>query len=266
MNPLENYKEINKNSWNNKIEAHYQSEFYANESFISGRNSLNEIELNLLGDLQGKKVLHLQCHFGQDTISLTRLGAKAVGVDLSDEAIEKAQELADITKSDATFICCDIYDLPKYLDEKFDIVFTSYGTIGWLPDMDKWAKVVASFLKPNGVILLVEFHPYVWMWDDNFEEIKYNYFNKEVIVETLDGTYAEKNAPITQQYVMWNHSLSEVMQSLIRQKLQIESFTEYDYSPYNCFNKTKEIAPNKFRIEGFEDKIPMVYAIKGIKK
>ena len=132
--------------------------------------------------------------------------------------------------------------------------------------MDKWAKVIANFLKPHGMVLLVEFHPYVWMWDDNFEEIKYNYFNKEVIFETLDGTYAEKNATITQQYVTWNHSLSEVMQSLIQQNLQIESFSEYDYSPYNCFKKTKEIAPNKFRIECFDDKIPMVYAIKGIKK
>ncbi len=261
MKPQENYKEINKNSWNNKTDLHYNSEFYDNESFINGRNSLNDIELDLLGNLEGKTVLHLQCHFGQDTISFTRLGAQAIGVDLSDKAIEKAKELAKITDSKATFICCDIYDLPNHLDQKFDVVFTSYGTIGWLPDMNKWAAIIQQFLKPNGTFLLVEFHPYVWMWDDNFEKIKYNYFNKEVIVETEEGTYADKKAPISQQYVMWNHSLSEVMQSLIQHKLQIVSFNEYDYSPYNCFQNTVEIAPNKFRIEHFGNKIPMVYAI-----
>lgn len=261
MKPQENYKEINKNSWNNKTDLHYNSEFYDNEGFIKGRNSLNNIELDLLGNIEGKTVLHLQCHFGQDTISFTRLGAQAIGVDLSDKAIYRAKELAEITNSNATFICCDIYDLPNHLDQKFDIVFTSYGTIGWLPDMNKWASIIQQFLKPNGTFLLVEFHPYVWMWDDNFEKIKYNYFNKEVIVETEEGTYADKKAPISQQYVMWNHSLSEVMQSLIQHKLQIVSFNEYDYSPYNCFQKTIEIAPNKFRIEHFENKIPMVYAI-----
>jgi len=266
MDPFKHYQEINKNSWNNKTDAHMASDFYANESFIKGRNSLNEIELNLLGDINGKSILHLQCHFGQDTISLTRLGAKAVGVDLSDKAIEKAEQLAKITKANAAFICCDIYDLPKYLDQKFDIVFTSYGTIGWLPDMDKWAAVIDHFLKPNGAFLIVEFHPFVWMWDDNFETIKYNYFNKEVIVETEKGTYADKNAPIEQQYVMWNHSLSEVMNSLLKNNLQIDSMNEFNYSPYNCFNKTKEISPNKFRIEHFNDKIPMVYAIKATKK
>ena len=112
--------------------------------------------------------MHLQCLFGQDSISLSRLGADVTGVDLSDKAIESAKKIAEDTHSDARFICCDIYDLPNQLDEKFDIVFTSYGTIGWLPDLDKWAKIVSWFLKPNGQFVFVEFHPVVWMFDDNF--------------------------------------------------------------------------------------------------
>src|SRR5690606_21841820 len=123
MNTEHHYIEINRQSWNNRTEAHLKSEFYDMEGFLQGKTSLNEIELNLLGDIQGKSILHLQCHFGQDTISLSRLGATATGVDLSDKAIESARKIAKDTHSDAEFICCDIYDLPNHLDEKFDIVF-----------------------------------------------------------------------------------------------------------------------------------------------
>jgi 2-polyprenyl-3-methyl-5-hydroxy-6-metoxy-1,4-benzoquinol methylase len=154
-----NYLEVNRNSWNNRVEAHLKSEFYDMEGFMKGNSSLNEIELKLLGDVKGKSILHLQCHFGQDSISLSRMGARVTGIDLSDKAIQKAEEIAKATQTDAKFICCDLYNLPKHLDEKFDIVFTSYGTIGWLPDMDKWAKIVSQYLKPGGQFVFVEFHP-----------------------------------------------------------------------------------------------------------
>lgn len=124
MNSEENYKEINRQSWNNKVPSHLQSEFYDLPGFLNGKTSLNEIELKLLCDINGKSILHLQCHFGQDTISLSRLGAYVTGVDLSDKAIESAQQIAKDTKSNAEFICCDIYDLPEHLDKQFDIVFT----------------------------------------------------------------------------------------------------------------------------------------------
>ena len=256
-----NYIEINRQSWNNRTDIHLKSEFYDLENFINGKNSLNTIELELLGDLKGKKVLHLQCHFGQDTISLTRLGAKVTGIDLSDKAIENAVQIAKKTNSDATFICCDIYDLKNYLDEKFDLVYTSYGTIGWLPDLNKWAKIISEFLKPNGQFVFVEFHPVVWMFDDNFEKIDYRYFNSGAIIASENGTYADKNANIRQEYVMWNHGIGEVITSLIKNGLEINSFNEYDYSPYDCFNKTVEFETKKYRIEHLENKIPMVYSI-----
>lgn len=266
MDSEQNYIDVNRQSWNNKVDSHLKSAFYNLDGFLKGESSLNDIELGLLGNLQGKTILHLQCHFGQDTISLTRLGAEVTGVDLSDKAIENAERIAKETNSNAHFICCDIYDLPNHLDKEFDIVFTSYGTIGWLPDMDKWAKIVSKFLKPSGQFVFVEFHPVVWMFDDNFEKIGYNYFNSGAIVETESGTYADKNADITQDYVMWNHAMSEVVKSLIKSGLEINSLDEFDYSPYNCFNKTIEIAPGKFRIGHLENKIPMVYAIKATKK
>lgn len=260
------YIEINRQSWNNRTDIHLKSEFYDLDGFLNGKTSLNEIELKLLGDIKGKTILHLQCHFGQDTISLGRLGAAVTGVDLSDKAIESAKRIAKETNSDAKFICCDIYDLPNHLDEEFDIVFTSYGTIGWLPDLDKWGKIISKFLRPNGQLVFVEFHPVVWMFDDNFDKIGYRYFNSGAIIETENGTYADKNADITQSYVMWNHGLSEVLNSLIGNGLEINSLDEFDYSPYNCFNKTIAFEPKKFRIEHLNDKIPMVYSIIATRK
>ena len=266
MNPENNYIEINRQSWNNRTEKHLKSEFYDLNNFLKGKSSLNNIELNLLGDIKGKTILHLQCHFGQDTISLGRLGANVTGVDLSDKAIESAKQIAEDTHSNAKFICCDIYDLPNHLDEKFDIVFTSYGTIGWLPDLDKWAKIISKFLKPNGQFVFVEFHPVVWMFDDDFNKIGYRYFNSGAIVETQSRTYADRNAELTLTNVSWNHGISEVLNSLIKNELEIKSLDEFDYSPYNCFNKTVEFEPKKCRIEHLGDKIPMVYSITATRK
>lgn len=260
------YIDINRQSWNNRLDSHLNSDFYDMEGFLAGNTSLNPIELELLGDLSGKSVLHLQCHFGQDTISLGRMGARATGVDLSDKAIAKAKELAEQTGVQAEFICSDIYELPKHLDQQFDIVFTSYGTIGWLPDMDKWAAVVSRFLKPGGEFVFAEFHPVVWMFDDNFEKVGYNYFNTGAILESESGTYADREAEITQEYVMWNHSMGEVVNSLITNGLEIRVLNEYDYSPYNCFNHTVEAGPKKYRIKHMDDKLPMVYAIRAIKQ
>ena len=260
-----NYLKTNKQLWNNKTEVHVNSEFYDNENFINGKSSLNSIELELLGDVKGKSILHLQCHFGQDTISLSRLGAKTVGVDLSDKAIETAKDLAKQTNTTAEFICSDVYDLPNHLNQQFDIVYTCYGTIGWLPDLDKWAKVVCQFLKPGGQFVFVEFHPVVWMFDYDFKKIEYNYFNVEPIIEMEVGTYADKGANIKQESVGWNHDLAEVLNSLIKNGLTINQFNEYNYSPYNCFNNTIKVAPNKYRVEHLDDKIPMVYSLVATK-
>lgn len=261
-----NYIEINKDSWNRRTEAHIHSDFYDVAGFLQGNTSLNDIELSLLGDIRGKSILHLQCHFGQDTLSLGRMGATVTGVDLSDKAITAAREFAIKTNVNATFICCNIYDLPQHLDQQFDIVFTSYGTIGWLPDLDKWANIVSRCLKPGGRFVFAEFHPVVWMFDDDFKTVGYNYFNTGPIVETESGTYADRNADLHQQYVGWNHGISEVLNALINSGLELNSFAEFDYSPYNCFRETVESEPKKFRIKHMENKIPMVYALTATKK
>ncbi len=258
---MENYLDINRNLWNAKVDSHLKSDFYFVKEFLQGRTSLNSIELKLLGDIKGKKILHLQCHFGQDSISLSRLGAKVTGIDLSDKAIEAAKNLAKQCGTDTEFIISDVYDLPNVLDQEFDIVYTTYGTIGWLPDLEKWAEVISHFLKPGGQLIFVEFHPVVWMYDNDFASVKYSYFNEEAIIETNEGTYADKTADLANVEVSWNHSLSEVLTSLLTKNLVLQKFQEYNWSPYPCFQHIEEIEKGKYQIPQFGNKIPLVYSI-----
>lgn len=260
-----NYIDINKKLWNRKTDIHYDSDFYDVKSFVKGKDSLNPIEIELLGDIEGKKILHLQCHFGQDTISLSRHGALATGVDFSENAIEKAQKLNEQLGTNAKFIQSDIYKLSEILDEKFDIVYTSYGVIGWLPDMKEWAKIIDYFLKPKGKFIMVEFHPIVWMFSYDFEKIEFNYMDSNPIIEELEGTYTDRNAEIKKESVSWNHGLSTVVNSIIKTGLKITDFKEYNYSPYDCFENTVKICERKFKIKGLEDKIPMIYSLKAEK-
>jgi 2-polyprenyl-3-methyl-5-hydroxy-6-metoxy-1,4-benzoquinol methylase len=255
------YLAINKKLWNEKTEIHVTSDFYEMEDFLQGKNTLKPIELALLGDVRGKSILHLQCHFGQDSLSLSRMGAKVTGLDLSDTSIRKAQELNEELGLDATFICSDVYSAKDHLQEKFDIVFTSYGTIGWLPDLDKWADIVSHFMKPNGRFVFVELHPVVWMYEDQFKHLMFSYFNKEAIIETTPGTYAEHDADIELTEIGWNHPLSEVFNSLMNKKLKITHFKEYDYSPHKCFKGMVEKAPGEYIVEATGGKLPMCYSL-----
>ncbi len=190
---MQDYIQTNKILWNKKTAIHIHSDFYDNENFLKGKTSLKDIELALLGNIKGKKILHLQCHFGQDTLSLARMGAQVTGVDLSDAAILEAQKLATQLKlsQQVQFICCDVNELDKHLDEQFDIIFTSYGTIGWLPKIDKWGQLIAHFLKPKGQFIFVEFHPVLWMLDDGFQQLAYPYFNTQVFHEEYTTSYTD---------------------------------------------------------------------------
>lgn len=260
------YFEANKEAWNKRTAIHKDSSFYDLDSFKKGKSSLNMIELEGLGDVRGKKILHLQCHFGMDSMSWEREGAIVTGVDLSDAAIALARDIAADLKLQTQFICCNIYDLPEKLDDAFDFVFTSYGTIGWLPDLDKWAIIIAKYLKPGGVFYIADFHPVLWMMDYDFTRIQYNYFNTEVIAEETSGTYTDREAPIRSKEYCWNHPFSEIFTALIGHGLAITEFKEFPYSPYNCFNNLEQGTDGMWRIKGMEEKLPMMYAIKAVKQ
>ncbi|MCB0545583.1 MAG: methyltransferase domain-containing protein [Saprospiraceae bacterium] len=265
MENYDQYFEANRQAWNLRTGVHKDSEFYNLDAWKNGATSLTSIELREVGDVKGKSLLHLQCHFGQDTLSWARLGAGVTGCDLSDEAIACARQLAEETKLPAKFVCCNVYDLPQHLEGKYDIVFTSYGVVGWLPDLDRWAAVINHFLKPGGMFYIAEFHPVIWMFDEQMERFKYPYHNSGVIQSENVGSYSDRYANIQYTDYGWNHSLSEVINSLTGQGLQIRFLNEYPYSPYDCFDKTVKGDDGFFRIQGLEGIIPMVYSIQAIK-
>ncbi len=260
------YFDANKDAWNKRTLVHKDSSFYDLVTFKAGKSALNKTELDELGNVTGKSLLHLQCHFGMDTLSWAREGAIVTGIDFSDEAINTAQQLSEELNIPANFICCNVYDTLQHLPEQFDIVFTSYGVIGWLPDLDRWAAVIAQSLKPGGIFYMVEFHPVVWMMDEDFNFIKYHYHNEVVIAEEKSGTYTDRDANIHYSEYSWNHSISEVLNALIKQGLALQHFNEFSYSHYNCFNKTVQGDDGNWRIAGLENKIPMMYSVKAVKQ
>ena len=262
---MENHFTINKTLWNTRTPIHAASDFYALADFKAGMSSLNEVELGELGNVKGKSMLHLQCHFGMDSLSWAREGARVTGVDFSETAIALAQTLSDELNLEVRFLAANVYDMKNQLYEQFDIVFTSYGVLCWLPDLEKWAETVAHFLKPGGTFLIVEFHPLASMIDFNTLEIKYSYFNDHAVVEVPQGTYADPEATIGLEEHTWNHSLDEILGALQAHRIHIASFREYPYSAYNCFPGLTQDARGRWRLAGSKLQLPLMFSVKGIK-
>jgi ubiquinone/menaquinone biosynthesis C-methylase UbiE len=249
--------------WDKNTPIHLNTAMYAMESFRSGRCSLINIEREALGDVRGKSLLHLQCHFGQDSLSWARLGAKVTGADFSAEAIKTARRLSEELALDATFVQSNIYELPEHLNGQFDIVFTSYGVLAWLPDLEAWARVVRHFLKPGGVFYIVEFHPALMIFEFDDGSVSYPYFNTgQPLKETVSGTYADRNADLVHDAYFWMHSLSEITGALLRAGLTLEAFEEFDYSPWNCYANMKERAPGEYVFGDFGVALPHIFSLK----
>ena len=265
MSENKKYFEVNKATWNEKVKVHSKSEMYDLEAFKKGKTSLMKYEVDALGDVKGKSLLHLQCHFGQDTLSWSRLGAKCVGVDLSNEGIKLAQQLNEELNLDAEFVCCNVLDTSDYIKDKFDIVFTSYGTIGWLPDLKPWGKMIAERLKSGGTFYIAEFHPIVWMFDylDGKPVMKYGYNQEEAIYEEYEGTYANQSSKMISKEYGWNHGLGEVVSALTEAGLHIEYLKEYDESPYNVLPDLIETKSGNYVTK---DRLyPLIFEIKATK-
>jgi len=173
------YFEANRKNWDERALIHSKSEFYYVQKFKKKKNSLPRLEQKELGDITGKKILHLQCHFGMDTLSLAYKGAIVTGVDFSGEAVKLARSLSKELRIPANFIESNIYSLQEKLTEQFDIVFTSYGVLCWLLDLEKWANLIYFYLKPGGFFYIIDGHPYGGLFDYKFKEglrVGYTYF------------------------------------------------------------------------------------------
>ncbi|GAA4236642.1 class I SAM-dependent methyltransferase [Postechiella marina] len=259
------YFNTNKATWNEKVKIHSKSKMYNLEAFKKGESSLMPYEIEALGNVKGKSLLHLQCHFGQDTLSWSRKGAKCTGVDLSDEGIKLAKALNEELNLNAKFVCCNVLNTSEFVKDTFDIIFTSYGVIGWLPDLKPWGKMIAERLNKGGTFYMAEFHPIVWMFDylEKKPVMTYGYMQDEVIYEEYEGTYANQESKMISKEYGWNHGLSEVINALTQAGLHIEYLNEYNESPYN-------VLPNLVKTESgmyvTKDKLyPLIFTIKASK-
>jgi len=260
-----NYLETNALQWDKRTAIHKDSDFYDLQGFMSGDNMLKAIERKEVGDVKGKSLLHLQCHFGLDTLSWAKLGANVTGIDLSEQAIELAKQISKDTQINGNFIATDVYSVGDHLEDKFDIVFTSYGTIVWLDDLNKWAKVIADRLNPDGFFYMVDFHPLVESFDTSTLEIKYPYFNEGPIEEFSKHTYTD-GPELNMQEVSFSHSFSEIFDALLSVGLQLEFFNEHDYAAHDCFENMEERAPGEFVFKNRSVNVPMMYSLKWLKR
>lgn len=260
---------LNRTNWNERTGAHAASDFYDVEGFKAGRNSLSTFELEGVGDVQGKSLLHLQCHFGLDTLSWARLGAHATGVDISDSAIDLARQVNAELGLNARFIRSDIYDLPDVLDDPFDIVYTAMGVLAWLPDLDRWARIVARYLKPGGLFYLLEIHPASQVFDDERPvagsddlRVRYGYFPDPAGRRFAGGqpSYAG-DEPIESDCHEWTHSVGEVISSLLDAGLTLTSFGEHPVTMYRQLPGMVESADGLWQLPFDEPRLPLTFTL-----
>ena len=257
-------------TWEAWTDSHFDGGLYDIDSFRAGRNTLNPLEIQEVGDVTGKSLLHLQCHFGLDTLSWERMGAKTTGVDFSTKAITKAQGLASELDLSSRFICSSIYDLKDNLEGQFDIVFTSYGVLTWLPDLQPWAETITHFLKPGGLFYIAEFHPTMCMFDNRPGvqdwRLGWPYFNSgKPMIEVNTGSYANPESGIQTASHEFPHPLSEVVQSLIDAGLKLQTFREHDFSCWQFNELLSKSEDGYWRTADPEANIPLMYSISARK-
>lgn len=269
---MREHMEINRVRWDELVPIHAGSDMYRVELFRGGGIALHSIEQEELGDVSGKTFLHLQCHFGLDSLSWARLGAQVTAMDYSEPAIELARKLSAETGVDARFIHSNLYDLPDVLDEQFDVVFTSYGVLCWLPDIRAWAEIVARYLKLGGTFYIVEGHTFMWGFETNTDkngvEWTYPYFTGDVpMAFDAPGTYADEDAKVQNTVTHeWNHPLGEIVTALIEAGLRIEFLHEHDVIPWKPFPFVVEAGGGYYKLPYGFPSLPLLFSIKATRE
>jgi 2-polyprenyl-3-methyl-5-hydroxy-6-metoxy-1,4-benzoquinol methylase len=261
-------------TWERWTEIHVASKSYEVESFRDGRRPIRvrDYEIEEVGSVEGKTLLHLQCHFGLDTLSWARLGANVTGADFSPAAIEAARTLATEVGIDAQFIVSNLYELPDHLEGEFDVVYTSRGVLGWLPDIRRWADVVAHFVKPGGFAYITEVHPVANAFDDENVQpgelrLRYPYWeHQRPLTFKVQGSYADRDAA-TDGLIehSWNHSLGEVITALVDAGLTIKFLHEFDFHEWEV-PFLVEADDRTWRLPGRDNgRLPLFFSLQATK-
>lgn len=269
-NPLD----ANRALWDQWAELHSADEtnFYRIAAVKAGGSALHPLEIEELGPhVAGKTLLHLQCHFGLDTISWLRHGAAAVtGADFSGKAIEAARALAAACGESerAAFVQSNIDDLPDHLSGTFDIVYTSYGVLFWLPDLTRWAEVIAHFLAPGGLFYIAEYHPFSYILDDESETfaIGYPYFDSEVLTYETDSSYAAPHPDgMKLRAYEWMHTLGEIVTVLAGAGLRIDYLHEFPLTNFEPVPYVEAVDDRHFRLAVHADSFPLTFSLLATK-
>ncbi|MFF4248170.1 class I SAM-dependent methyltransferase [Streptomyces sp. NPDC001822] len=265
----DDWYETNRARWDERVPIHAAGEFYGLDAFLAGRDALRAFEVEEVGDVTGRTLLHLQCHIGVDTLSWARHGAaQVVGLDFSEPAVETARGLArslELTPERAAFVAADVYDAAQAVpDSAYDIVYTGFGALNWLPDLRRWAETAASLVAPGGFLYVAEFHPLTECLDDETgSRITYDYFSGDPWVDESPGTYADRHATtVHNRSVEWQHPVGEVVSTLAEAGLRIEFLHEHDASLFPRYPVLERHRDGYYRFPAGRPRIPMVYSVK----
>ena len=258
--------EANRRLWDDRVDVHRRSDFYDVDGFRQGRSTLRPIELEDLGDVAGRSLLHLQCHFGLDTLSLARMGARVTGVDFSGPAVALARSLAAELGIEARFLESNVYQLTRALHEQFDVVFTSYGVLTWLPDIPEWARVVARFLRPGGTFVIVDGHPIAscFVEVDGRLELRYSLFERGPWEFLTRTTYAGDDVlPTARPNFQWSWTVAGMVSALIDAGLRVERLRELPVDSWRRFPSMTRDDEGWWRLA--DDPLPLLVACRAVK-
>lgn len=265
--------EANRALWDAWTRIHETGGFYDLEGFRAGGVRLRDYEIDLVGDVRGRSLLHLQCHFGIDTLSWARLGARVTGADLSPASIELASRLAvELGFPDARFVVSNLYDLPSNLDGEFDVVYTSRGVLGWLPDIRGWAAVVARFVAPGGTFFITEIHPVAQAFENDGVapgelRLAYPYWeHPEPLVFPVKGSYADPEADVgAQTEYGWDHGLGEIVSALVDAGLVIETLIEHPFLDWKLDFLVEDTTGRYVLPAGLGGELPLMFTLRARK-
>ncbi|MFI7103954.1 class I SAM-dependent methyltransferase [Streptomyces sp. NPDC050161] len=265
----EDWREANRAMWDERVPIHRASDYYDHEGFCRGRDTLRDFEVAEVGDVTGRTLLHLQCHFGQDTLSWAHRGAAhVVGLDFSEPAIDAARETAaelGYGPDRASFVAADVYDAAEAVpDSSYDIVYTGIGALNWLPDIVRWAETAASLVAPGGFLYLAEFHPLCDALDEETgSRLTYDYFSRDAWVEETPGTYTDFDAPtVNNRSVEWQHPLGDVVSAVAAAGLRIDFLHEHDMTMFQRFAALQRGDDGFYRPPSDRPRMPLMYSLK----